>query len=132
MTLRKTSLGAFFQVSQYFFQTALQRYPKSWIYGFTKCFSLKKNQLFCITFLSCLSKFKPEQTFICSRKLTLLLQFEMKLEGCWSYHISFTETAATRTGCSSLNHFIYSTDGISYSHTSQKLVPSVISLEARV
>jgi len=57
------------------------------------------------------------------------MQFEMKHEDCWCYHVSFTETAATRTGCSSLNRFIYGTNGISYSHTGHKSVPSMISLE---
>lgn len=52
----------------------------------------------------------------------------MKHEDCWSY-VSFAETAATRAGCSSLNCFIYSTNGISYSHTGHKSAPSVISLE---
>lgn len=60
---------------------------------------------------------------------TLLLQFEMKHEDCWSYQVSFIETAATRTACSSSNHFTYSINGISYSCTGHSSVPSMISLE---
>lgn len=94
-------------------------------------FQIEKESAFLPYFSELLIKSQARANLhLFSQTHTLLMQFEMKLEGCWSYHISFTETAATRTGCSSSNHFIYSTNGISCSHTSQKLVPSVISLEA--